>query len=151
MVPLLPATLHFPSPYFPLKMHFRSLSSHSDSSSSPTTSPPASPDKKMALGGVGGVANLFLKMRQTQGRAKAHHIESNSGPPRSHPGITSAGGVSKPLSVTETFVCKDGVTVPHLLRATRGVLFEEAESVGANALINEQYVNSPPPSQCAHI
>lgn len=92
----------------------------------------------MPLGGVGGVANLFVKMRQAQGRAKAHHTECNSGPPRSHPGIVSIGGVSKSVSVTENFVCKDGVTVPILLRATRGVLLEQADYVGANALIDEQ-------------
>ncbi|KAF9467803.1 hypothetical protein BDZ94DRAFT_1149765, partial [Collybia nuda] len=89
--------------------------------------------------GVGGVANLFMKMRQSPGRTKAHHIESNSGAPRSHDGLAAVDGMSQLVSVTETFVCKDGVTVPHLLRATRGALFEEAESVGANALINEQW------------
>jgi len=86
------------------------------------------------------VTNFLGKIRSRQ-KVKAHHIESNSGEPRTHPSIaenlTSAKRI--PLVEDERFVCVDAVDVVKLLRAVRGSLYEKAESIGANALVEEQW------------
>ena len=110
--------------------------SRSPSPASP--SPPSSP-RKPSLG-VSGVANIFLKMRHTQGQVKDHHIESSSGTSQSHPDVTPEPESSKvgPFKSTDTFVCIGGVNAITLLRATRTAVVEVAESWGANALVDEQ-------------
>lgn len=41
----------------------------------------------------------------------------------------------------DVFVCIGAVNVTTLLRATRDVLMDVAENLGANALVDEQYVS----------
>jgi hypothetical protein len=43
-----------------------------------------------------------------------------------------------PVTKTELFVCKGAVDVVKLLRAVRASLFEKAQAVGANVLLEEQ-------------
>ncbi|EIN08359.1 hypothetical protein PUNSTDRAFT_68484 [Punctularia strigosozonata HHB-11173 SS5] len=85
-------------------------------------------------------------MRRLQGRAqarKSHHIVSSSGDaPQTHPslageGVTSAKKVG--LRYRDVFVCANAVDPAKLLRATRDRLLEMAESIGANALVDERW------------
>ncbi|KAF8068768.1 hypothetical protein FPV67DRAFT_1489637 [Lyophyllum atratum] len=107
---------------------------------SPQPSPPSSPEKSGSLS-VGGVANMFLKMRHiSQDRVKAHHIESSSGAPQSHQSITeNASNKIGPFKLTETFVCTDAVNMYTLLGATRDALLKYAFTLGANSLVDEQW------------
>ena len=95
--------------------------------------------------GVPKVANLLVKMRQHRTKAKAHHIESSSGPePLTHPALRDDGAVSPrkvPLEENATFVCRDGVDAAKLIRAVRGSLYQKALDVGANVLVDEQCVS----------
>ena len=50
--------------------------------------------------------------------------------------MTSPGKV--PLSEEQRFLCKDGVDVKKLLRMIRAGLLEEAQSIGASVLVDEQ-------------
>lgn len=92
---------------------------------------------------ISGVANIFLRMRHHQERVKAHHIESSSGSPQSHPTIAeNASGKTGPFELTETFVCSDAVNMNTLLGATRDSLVRYAMTLGSNTLVDEQYVFS---------
>ncbi|KAI0792420.1 hypothetical protein C8Q75DRAFT_598991 [Abortiporus biennis] len=90
------------------------------------------------------VANLLVKMGRSQKRAKANNIQSSSGDePRTHPSLAPEGVVSArkvPVVEEERFNCRDGVDVVKLLRAIRATLYEKAESIGANVLVDEQWV-----------
>lgn len=88
------------------------------------------------------VANIFVKLRKTQNgaRSKAQCIESSSGEPKTHPGLEPVSERKVPLGEEERFVCRDGVDAVKLLRAVRTSLYEKAESIGANVLVDEQYV-----------
>jgi hypothetical protein len=79
-------------------------------------------------------------MRHIRSSVKEHHIESSSGTLQSHPDVAPEPDSSKlgPFKNTDTFVCAGGVNATTLLRATRNVVMEEAESWGANALVDEQ-------------
>jgi len=88
------------------------------------------------------VANIFVKMRRTKARSKAHHIESNSGEPQTDPslaaeGVTCAQKVD--IELEDVFTCVGGVDVKKLLRASRTRLFETATYLKANVLIDEQW------------
>ncbi|CAL1699488.1 unnamed protein product [Somion occarium] len=85
------------------------------------------------------VADILVKLGRTR---KSHHIESTSGEPQTHPSLAREGVTSVrkvPLDTAENFVCRDGVDVIKLLRATRASLLEDAEAIGANALVDEQW------------
>lgn len=104
------------------------------------------------------VADLFVRLRRAQRKAKAHHIDSSSGEePITHeslrPGLnplTSEGNSQElaqtqsalvrraRLEVQEAFVCLDAVDLRKLLRATRTGLLESAEVFGADVLAEEQ-------------
>lgn len=122
-------------PPSPLLARFSSTSSRANGSTN-------SPEKSKPLN-ISGVANLFVKMRRQRSKVKSHHIVSDSGEPQTHPSLAAEGAVSErkvPLVQQEHFVCRDAVDVPKLLRAVRGALYEKALSVGANVLVDEQYV-----------
>ena len=103
--------------------------------------------------GVPKVANLLVKMRRHRSKAKAHHIESSSGPePLTHPSLRGDGAVSPqrvPLEENVTFVCRDGVDVAKLLRAARAALYKKAVEIGANVLVDERCVLGFSPSSYA--
>lgn len=118
------------------------LSPPSPTASKVSSSPPSSPGRinlRMA-----DVANIFVKMRRTKARSKAHHIESNSGEPQTDPslaaeGVTCAQKVD--IELEDVFTCVGGVDVKKLLRASRTRLFETATYLKANVLVDEQYVD----------
>ncbi|KAL5496002.1 hypothetical protein ACEPAH_3095 [Sanghuangporus vaninii] len=95
------------------------------------------------------VAKLFVKLRRMQKKAKAHHIDSNSGNiPITHPSLLSDIGepdITKKrarLEIQEDYVCADGIDVAKLLRASRAVLLERASPLHANVLIDELWTSS---------
>ncbi|KAJ7211298.1 hypothetical protein GGX14DRAFT_363037 [Mycena pura] len=111
-----------------------------------SATPPSTPRRRPPLG-FADVANIFVKMRRASNKAKAKastkpwHIHSSSGAePQSHPGaLEGASELRQPLQHRDVFICHDAVNAGQLLRATRNVLVEEAEFVGANALVDEQW------------
>lgn len=120
------------------------------SASSPPPSPlfsraaaPQSPSRGRPLS-FSGVANAVIKLRRGRhsGETKASYpLVSTSGEARTHSrlaeqGVTSPGKV--PLSEEQRFLCKDGVDVKKLLRMIRAGLLEEAQSIGASVLVDEQ-------------
>ncbi|KAJ7512777.1 hypothetical protein B0H11DRAFT_1697838 [Mycena galericulata] len=81
-------------------------------------------------------------MRRANDQAKPWHIRSTSGEdPQSHPGVQEAvtSPTREPMRHTDTFICDGAVNVVQLLRATRNTLMEEAESIGANVLVDEKW------------
>ena len=90
---------------------------------------------------MAGVANLFIRIRRFEDVAlsKNHEVIS-SGEPQTHPGLAEACENQEQAAVelTDNFVCAGGVNVTTLLRATRMSLLERIESLGANALLDEQ-------------
>ena len=78
-------------------------------------------------------------------KQKRHHSESSSGQiPLSHPGLAEhACQRRESIERIDTFHCAGGVNVPVLLRSTRSELMDIASILGANALVEEQYVSGP--------
>ncbi|TFK38109.1 hypothetical protein BDQ12DRAFT_606399 [Crucibulum laeve] len=120
-----------------LRSRTRSSGSSQPASPQQTT---VSPERKTRLG-MAGVANIFIRMRRFENQAiKPHHIVSASGDPRSHPGLAESACEKKiPVEWVDNFVCVGGVNVATLLRATRGTLLDQADALGANALVDEQW------------
>ena len=81
-------------------------------------------------------------------KRKHHHVEFSSGQmPLSHPGIAEhACPRRESIERLDTYHCTDGVNVPVLLRTTRAELIDISSILGANALVEEQYVY---PTRCA--
>ncbi|KAJ6588972.1 hypothetical protein B0H19DRAFT_1102323 [Mycena capillaripes] len=122
------------------KVLFRSQSSDAASPSKAPASAPDSPSKRPL--GIANVANIFIKMRRASDQVKPWHIQSSSGEgPQSHPGVLEAvtGTEREPLQQTDIFICDGAVNVAQLLRATRNALLDEAQVMGANALVDEQW------------
>lgn len=95
---------------------------------------------------VADVASIFVKMRGLQDRSKYQLIESSSGAAQTHPTMAGDGVVSArkvPIVQEDTFECRDAVDVPRLLRAVRASLYETAQALGANVLVDEQCVAGP--------
>lgn len=121
------------------------------SQSSPPPSPllsrlstPQSPSRGTVLR-LPGVASIVIKLRrgrQNSSETKGSYpLVSTSGEAKTHPrlaaeGVTSPGKV--PLVDEQRFLCKDGVDVKKLLRMIRAGLLEEAQSIGASVLVDEQ-------------
>ena len=76
---------------------------------------------------------------------KRCHTESSSGQiPLSHPGLAEhASQRRESIELVDTYHCAGGVNVPVLLRSTRSELIDIASFLGANALVDEQYVSGP--------
>lgn len=99
---------------------------------------------------IHNISNIFLSLQKQRNRAsdcppfdrKDHHIQSSSGDePLTHPDLTSQAVITNGphLSTDELFICADGVDVPRLLKVTRSTLYDKAQTLGGNALINEEY------------
>ncbi|KAG2139374.1 hypothetical protein BD769DRAFT_1350741 [Suillus cothurnatus] len=89
---------------------------------------------------VSTVTNAFVKLRRST--SKAESIDSTSGGPQTHPLLQGEGATSKrkiPLVQNDIFFCRDAVDVPKLLRGSRASLFERAENIGANVLVDESW------------
>ena len=78
-------------------------------------------------------------------KQKRHHLESSSGQiPLSHPGLAEhACQRRESIERIDTYHCAGGVNVPVLLRSTRSELMDIASILGANALVEEEYVSGP--------
>lgn len=100
---------------------------------------------------------MFVKMRRLEKRAaansqhlpplspcakvKPHHLISSSGEPCTHPGLLEGASEERvDVEFIDHYECAGGVNVGILLRATRSSLVERVEDLGANALVEEQYV-----------
>jgi hypothetical protein len=101
-------------------------------------SPPLSPGRLS----MQNISNAFVKMRQQ--RDKPVQIVCSSGAePLTCPSLAAPDVVSSkriPFTHEDQFICLNAVDLPVLLRASRATLFENAESIGANVLIDEQQV-----------
>nr|GAT42529.1 predicted protein [Mycena chlorophos] len=107
-------------------------------------SPPPSPTKQRRPPlGIANVANIFVRMRRASesAKSKSWHIQSSSGSePQSHPAVLEGASEERePVEHRDVFICADAVNVGQLLRATRNALMEDAESMGANALVDEHW------------
>lgn len=66
---------------------------------------------------------------------------SSSGEAWTHPTLAAEGVTcpkKMPLSLSETFLCRDAVDVVKLLRAVRAKLFDTAHAFNANVLLDEK-------------
>lgn len=115
----------------------------SDSSKTMTTPLSSVSPEKTSLK-ISDVVNIFVKMRRA--KPAPPELESASGEPQSHPGLseTTTSDSRLPLERTDIFLCNDAVNAPTLLRATRLALLTTAEHMGADILLDEQCVLSRP-------
>ncbi|THG96508.1 hypothetical protein EW145_g7768 [Phellinidium pouzarii] len=112
-------------------------------------SPPSSPKSNKSTVHVARtlsfphVANIFVRIRRVQKKAKAHHTNSTSGPESvTHPSLLAEEGVPEKharLEVQDEFVCAYAVDVEKLLRASRASLLDRAALFNANVLVDEQW------------
>ncbi|KAG6812220.1 hypothetical protein H0H92_003841 [Tricholoma furcatifolium] len=120
----------------PIPSRGRSSSPPSDSPPPSPLSSPKTPTKSMSF----GVTNILAKMRQGSPKSKAHHIESSSGEPQTHPTVTlNTFEKTGPYELKETYICSDAVDMQFLLRTTRKSLLEHICNAGLNALVDEQW------------
>ncbi|GJE85512.1 hypothetical protein PsYK624_015910 [Phanerochaete sordida] len=97
------------------------------------------------------VVNLIVKLKRSSNKAKAQGfpIECASGEPSTHDVLQGEGVVSArkvPLQEQRRFLCRGGVDAKRLLRTMRATLLEEAQMIGANVLVDEQwtcYIHAP--------
>ncbi|KAH7920182.1 hypothetical protein BV22DRAFT_1021700 [Leucogyrophana mollusca] len=92
---------------------------------------------------VSTVANVFVKLRRAKERTtKAHHVDSASGDPQTHPSLRGEDATCKrkvPMGHGDVFVCTGAVDVAKLLRGSRASLLEKAELLGGNVLVDESW------------
>lgn len=95
---------------------------------------------------MASVAGIFINLRRLEG-STAKRILLRSGDPQTHQsvadGCRNAGTV--PVEYSDQYVCQGGVNVCTLLRVTRLALLEHCNQMGANALVDEEYVFLPRP------
>ena len=89
------------------------------------------------------VANVIVKLRRNRQKAQDREYPrvSTSGAAQTHPSLAGEGETSVrkvPLTEDQRFLCRDGVDLKKLLRMMRASLLEEAQSMGATVLVNEQ-------------
>ncbi|KAH9836371.1 uncharacterized protein C8Q71DRAFT_80209 [Rhodofomes roseus] len=127
----LPTSVSTPPPS-PLRSRFASRSP------SPSLSFAIMPLKSMA-----DTASLIVRLRRFRKRAAQNHIHSDSGDePWRDERFWGEGALSVkrvPLEREDTFECRDGVDAAKLVRLARASLLEEAQSIGANVLVDEQW------------
>lgn len=109
-----------------------------------SASPPPSPRTSTSRLSLYNISNAFIRIRRVR---QDRGIVSTSGPePLTHPSLDN---VEYPHKVSvrreDHFVCASGVDVPKLLRACRSTLLDQARAIGANVLVDEQYVTAWPP------
>ncbi|KZT69923.1 hypothetical protein DAEQUDRAFT_725896 [Daedalea quercina L-15889] len=98
----------------------------------------------MPFKSMADVASLIVRLRRYRKRAAEGHIYSDSGDePYTDGRFWGEGAVSAkkvPLPEREdVFVCRDGVDAEKLVRLARASLYEEAQLIGANVLVEEQW------------
>lgn len=92
------------------------------------------------------VSSIFKMRRRSSGadtptRKPQNTVESSSGEPMTHPDIQLSSPRKVPVGEEGRFVCRGGADAVKLLRAVRTSLYEKAEAIGANVLVDEQYVS----------
>lgn len=107
--------------------------------SSESRSPPPSPRLSTARLTLYNISQALIRTRRFRNNGR---IVSSSGPqPITHSSLS--GAVSTPrvnISRDDEFICASGVDIPKLLRACRSTLLDRATAIGANVLVDEQYV-----------
>lgn len=106
-----------------------------------SASPPPSPRTSSSRLSLYNISSAFIRIRRVR---QDREIVSTSGPePITHPSLSNAVSTHK-VSVRreDQFVCASGVDVPKLLRACRSTLLDQAGAIGANVLVDEQYVTA---------
>jgi len=97
----------------------------------------------MPLKSMADVASLIVRLRRHRKRAAQNHIHSDSGDePFTDARFWGEGVLSTkrvPLEREDTFECRDGVDAAKLVRLARASLYEEAQLIGATALVDEQW------------
>jgi len=90
-----------------------------------------------------------LNVPPTRESQKSFPMKNVSGEPQTHPSLAAPGVTSArkvPLIQEERFMCRGGVDAKRLLRTIRASLLEEAHSIGATVLVEEQWhciIHSP--------
>jgi len=107
--------------------------------SAQSASPPPSPRTSPSRLSFYNIASAFIRIRRLR---QDGQIVSTSGPePITHPSLSNAISTQKvSMRREDQFVCASAVDVPKLLRACRSTLLDEARAIGANVLVEEQYV-----------
>lgn len=106
--------------------------------STKSPSPPPSPRASTARLSLYNISQALIRIK----RIRSHkQIVSSSGPkPVTHTSLYGAVSPYKvPMSRDDEFTCASGVDVPKLLRACRTSLLEQARTIGANVLVDEQW------------
>ncbi|KAF9652626.1 hypothetical protein BDM02DRAFT_3266326 [Thelephora ganbajun] len=112
-------------------------------------SPPPSPRISSSRLSLYNISQAFIRIRRLRQRGQ---IVSTSGPePITHPCLFDAVSRRKvSVSRGDQFVCVSAVDVPKLLRACRLALLDQARTIGANVLVEEQWcVSIIPPKNRA--
>jgi len=104
-----------------------------------SASPPSSPRTSPSRLSLQNISSAFIRIRRVRG---GRQIVSTSGPePITHPCLKNVVSTHKvSVSREDQFVCLSAVDVPKLLRACRSTLLDQARTIGANVLVEEQYV-----------
>ena len=107
--------------------------------SAPSASPPPSPRTSPSRLSLYNISNAFIRIRRVR---EDRQIVSTSGPePITHPCLSGAVSTQKvSVSREDQFLCASAVDVPKLLRACRSTLLDQARTIGANVLVEEQCV-----------
>jgi len=111
-----------------------------------SASPPPSPRTSPSRLSLHNISSAFIRIRRVRGDRQ---IVSTSGPePITHPSLDDAVSTHK-VSVRrqDQFVCASAVDVPKLLRACRSTLLDQARTIGANVLVEEQWCTSIVPAK----
>jgi len=109
--------------------------------STKSTSPALSPRTPPPRLSLQNISSVFIRIRRVR---EDRQIVSTSGPePITHPSLNNAVSTHKvSISREDQFVCAAAVDVPKLLRACRSTLLEQARTIGANVLVEEQWCTS---------
>jgi len=105
----------------------------------PAPSDPPEPSRRSSQA-ASYFSHLFTKLSHIG--EKTHDIQSHSGEPQTHPSLQEdVAGIGKvAIEQTDMFICSGAVDVVKLLRISRAYLLERAINLGANVLVDEQYV-----------
>ena len=104
-----------------------------------SASPPPSPRTSPSRLSLHNISHAFIRIRRVR---QDRQIVSTSGPePITHSCLNNAVSTQKfSVSREDQFVCASAVDVSKLLRACRSTLLDQARTIGANVLVEEQYV-----------
>lgn len=109
--------------------------------SAKSPSPPPSPRTSSVRLSLYNISQAIVGIQRIR---KSKSIVSSSGPePITHAALSGTLFQKKVhvLRVDE-FICESGVDAPKLLRACRSTLLEQAQKMGANALVDEEYIKA---------